>query len=45
MRSQKFTWKDEKVPSDASVRRLKSLLAAVECIEAGMYLHQHPKGF
>jgi hypothetical protein len=29
MRSQKFTWKDENVPSDASVRRLKSLLAAV----------------
>jgi len=29
MRSQKFTWKDENVPSDAGVRRLKSLLAAV----------------
>jgi hypothetical protein len=33
MRSQKFTWKDEKTPSDASVRRLKSLLAAVNALK------------
>jgi hypothetical protein len=38
MRSQKFTWKDENVPSDASIRRLKSLLAAVNALkQASIY--------
>ena len=33
MRSQKFTWKNENTPSDSSVRRLKSILAAVNALK------------
>ena len=45
MRSQKFTWKNEKVPSDASIRRLKSLLAAVNALKQACIYTNVQKAF